>query len=421
MTKSTPVCIIGAGPAGLTTAFYLAKAGIECTIVDKDAAPKDKTCGDILTSVTLRELRKLFPNITESISVTEQMMNNKGVIIHAPNYHYFTMDYRNEEGTEKPLCYTCKRTDLDAFLVKKAKEHPLIDVIEHFEVRNVEHKVQEVTITDKQKRQIKTPLVIVAAGSNSNIANKLTNEKKDPKHFAVGLKAYYKNVTFIAKDFGELFIRKELPAGALYITPFYDGVVNLNISMRADVLKKRKVNLRHLLADILENDEHLKDRFKDAEMIGKIEGSGLKLGTKARSISGDNFLLTGDAAGLIDILSANGLPQAFISGRIAAEYAIKAVEQNDYSAGFFAPFDKEVFEVVDKYLKKGRLIAPYIDKGWYHTISCWIMNLFAKHIKNNKALSDVLIYESDVKGKILKPSFYFNMFFRGKQQEKKTV
>ncbi|MGA0217551.1 MAG: NAD(P)/FAD-dependent oxidoreductase, partial [Ilumatobacteraceae bacterium] len=50
------VLVVGGGPAGSAAAIELARAGKSVTIVDKSTFPRDKCCGDGLTTLALREL-----------------------------------------------------------------------------------------------------------------------------------------------------------------------------------------------------------------------------------------------------------------------------------------------------------------------------------------------------------------------------
>jgi len=67
------------------------------------------------------------------------------------------------------------------------------------------------------------------------------------------------------------------------------------------------MDLRTSFQNVLDEIPSIRDRFKNAERIGKIEGFGLPLGSRKVPMSGDRFMLCGDAASLIDPLSGEGI------------------------------------------------------------------------------------------------------------------
>jgi len=81
-------------------------------------------------------------------------------------------------------------------------------------------------------------------------------------------------------------------------------------------LKKRKINLRkaHIAAT---ESPYFRERFQDAELIGDIHGWNLPMGSKRRTVHGDGFILLGDAAGLVDPFSGEGISNAMSSGNEA--------------------------------------------------------------------------------------------------------
>jgi len=97
--------------------------------------------------------------------------------------------------------------------------------------------------------------------------------------------------------------------------------------MRTDILKKKNINLRAALDDII-NSPQFRDRFANAEQTDPTVGYGLPLGSKERTLSGDNYLLIGDAGHLIDPLTGEGIGNGIYSGYIAAELAQKCLEKD---------------------------------------------------------------------------------------------
>ncbi len=415
----TKVCIIGAGPGGLTTSLYLAKLGISSVVVDKDQFPRNKACGDNISGNTIRTLYEFDPAFVEKLKGKAQIVDLQGVIVYAPNGHQLEIDYLSlEKGTDLPSCYSIKRIDLDDYLINEAKKNEHIQVVEQFYVHQIDRLKHCIRLYNKDRSVgIEAQLVIAATGSNGNIPEKLGAGKRKDKHYALGVRAYYENVKYPAgTHYSELFVTKKLMPGGLYITPLKDGLVNVNVGMRSDVVKKRQVNLVKLMEETLHEHPVLGGRFSQAKRVGKIEGSGLSLGTQKQPISGDRFMLVGDAAGLIDLLSANGIPQALASAKIAAEMASKCIAQNDFSAKALKNYDQRVYKRVEHYLKLGKMVAPLMGYPMFNWFTISLMNFITKKFNRNDQLRN-LMYDNQVGKTLRKPSFYYKALFGVKNKE----
>lgn len=411
MKTNKKICVIGAGPAGVMTSLFLAKQGIESTLIDKATFPRHKPCADNITGNTIRVLNELDPDFIKNLQLERKSLQMKGIVAHAANNHKMKIDFLPlEANTEDPSCYAIPRIKLDNELIKKAKENPLIEVIEGFNVVDMQRQTDGILIQGKTQA-IFADLAIICSGSNANFVKNLHTIEKEAEHFAVGVRGYFKHVKPSEHgQYCELYITKDLLPGGLYLTQFTDDSVNVNVVVRSDVVKKKNLNLKQILEDTLATHPLLKERFAEAEMIGKLEGSGLFLGTKKRKISGDNFMLVGDAAGLIDLLSANGIPQAMLSGQIAAEFAAKCVQNNDFTAKTLAEYDERVFERVKNYLKMSKFVAPFLSSNIALNILLRGMNFIAKKYDKNDDLRD-LIYDHEATKKLIKPQFYYKLFF----------
>jgi flavin-dependent dehydrogenase len=119
-------------------------------------------------------------------------------------------------------------------------------------------------------------------------------------------------------------------------------MANVGFGMLSSEIAKRKINLKKTFYEFIERTPELKMRFSDSVQTGDLEGFGLPLGSKKNMISGDHFMLTGDAASLIDPISGDGIGNAMISGKLAAEQAIRCLEDRIFTAGAMKLYETEL-------------------------------------------------------------------------------
>jgi len=122
-------------------------------------------------------------------------------------------------------------------------------------------------------------------------------------------------------------------------------------------------------------------------------------------ISGNRYLLAGDAAFLIDPFTGEGIGNALYSGRMAANQAAKALEANDFSAAALADYDKEVYRVMGPELSISHRLQKLVKYAW-------LFNLLVKISIRNKQVKELLycmFYEVDLRKKLAKPSFYIKL------------
>ena len=178
--------------------------------------------------------------------------------------------------------------------------------------------------------------------------------------------------------------------------------------MRQDALKEKNINLEKSFNDLKNSNSLLKKKFENATQISKFKGSGLFLGTQKRKISGNGFMIIGDAAGLIDLISANGIPQGMLSGKLAALQAIKCIEENNYSAEFIQPYSIELYKNIKSDLSIGRLLNPVLRYRIVHKTAMTVLNLIANNSGKRSAITD-LFYSKNPVLNFINPLFYFRL------------
>lgn len=405
----TDVLIIGAGPAGASAALFLAKQGIPSVVVDKESFPRDKICGDALSGKVVEVLNKLDRNLALELNATPQtFLGSWGVTFVAPNTQALRVPFRSKKENTNAPGFISKRLDFDNWLYEKLKANPLIDVKENCEVRKYERTSDGVTATAKDGREFKAKLIIACDGAYSEFTKNIAGIATEPEHNCFGLRAYYKNVERLDKEnFIELHFLPEILPGYFWIFPLPNGYANVGVGMRADKMQQKKINLKKAFEQVIANNPTISARFKNAELDGGVKLFGLPLGSKKRKLSGDNYMLCGDAGQLIDPFTGEGIGNALMSGMFAALQGTECVKQGQYSAAFMSSYDTALYarlwdELLLSYRMQKMVNYP------------WLFNLVVRKANSNKLLQETIscMFEDlDMRGRLKNPLFYLRLLF----------
>ena len=320
------VVIVGAGPAGCATALALRHSGLRCLLIDKATFPRDKVCGDAIPGRAIQELRKLDPAFAERFAAHPRAMKTVRTAIHINGYAPFEFRWVNE-------AYTCRRVDFDAALLDLVRRHTPTEVREGCAVSRIaytEHAASvEIVGADVP---IAARLVIGADGAQSIVGKHLTANRIDRAHYGAAVRTYYTGVTGVVPERAEIFVLPQFNPGYFWLFPLPGGAVNVGFGGHAVGLQRRQINLRRSVADFIAAYPGLAERFRDSAARDAPAGFGLPFGSRWVDVSGDRYLLTGDAAALVDPASGDGIGNALLSGRLAAEGAIRCAQAQDFSA-----------------------------------------------------------------------------------------
>lgn len=399
------ILICGAGPAGSACAIMLANSGKKVVLTDKSTFPRDKTCGDALSIDVINQLSILSPELLKEFTDLKEKVPSYGIRIFAPGQEFLDIPFV-QDG--KLACgYISPRLDFDNLLFNHAKKQKNIIIFEQCTVEKITISKDEV-IAFSADKEFHAPLIIGADGAHSIVAKTLGNFKVDKKHYTAGLRVYYENVKGLDQNnLIELHFIKELLPGYLWIFPLPNNKANVGIGMLSSVISSRKINLRDTLKQIIQGNTNLAERFKGATPLESVKGFGLPLGSKKRAISGERFLLAGDAASMIDPLSGEGIGNAIRCGRIAAEHALACLEKKDYSVAFNKRYDKEVYSRMWKELRISRIMQKVFSHGWF-------LNIIVKNANRSPYLKHILTgalgNSTKKKYLLLSPKFYYELF-----------
>ena len=407
------ISIIGAGPAGLLASLWLTKYNTAHILVDSNTFPRQKPCGDVITSNVIRYLNEIDPGIISGMIKKGILMPIKGSTLFTPNNKSFGLLYRGLDGNaDIPSCYSMERAAFDNYLMELVRLSPLATVINGYHVNAISRLGDEYQLRAANGQMIRTKLVIGASGSNSTISKILGSLIKEDRHMAVGIRGYFRGIQ-CEDNIAELILDKSFFPGGIYLVPLPDGLYNVNLVIRKDILLRKKNGLRQYFDQMLEQNILLKDKFINSIQVGEFEGHTLFLGTKKRRLSGQGYMLAGDAGGLINLITGNGIPQAMISGKLAALKALACLDKNDFSAGFMCTYDRDLYKVIKTDLSLGKMINPFLSIKIFQKIAIFFLNILASKKKQDSAMIE-LFYRKNPVYSIFNPFFYYKLFFKKK-------
>jgi geranylgeranyl reductase family protein len=355
-TREFDVIICGAGPAGSTCALALADSGLRVAVLEKNNFPRDKTCGDAVAAYVPKVLATINSSLIRSLEDFKEKVSVNTCRIVAPNQKALDLRF-NQTG------FISRRIDWDNFLFEKASAQTNTAFFLNHTIRDVRIASDKVTVMAGDTEFIGR-LVIGCDGAHSVLNRKITGTRPDPDHHCGAVRAYYTNVSDIPDHTFEIHLVKDILPGYFWIFPVKNNLANVGLGVLSSAISKRKMDLRSSLQKVVEEIPYISDRFKNAERIGKIEGFGLPLGSRKVPLSGDRFMLCGDAASLIDPLSGEGIGQAIVSGRYAGWQTKKCFEENNFSAGFMRQYDAQVYQKFWSRHRKNHFIQHLMNSEW---------------------------------------------------------
>lgn len=390
MPTQTEVAIIGLGPAGATASMFLAKMGIPHLALDASAFPRDKICGDGLDCKVFRVLNLFNPNLTvNEVFKNKEFLNIHGVRLIASNLKEGIFESEAHQSPYPyPIFVTAKRFDFDSFLIRQIDTN-VANLQFEAKVTNIEKTDNGFILSilkNNQTYQVKTKLLLGADGEHSIVVRKLDDRKIVRNAHAASLRCYYRGIADMPKVPSlEIYYPRAAPNAYFWIFPLPNGEANVGFGMRSDCISKHKINLRELFSNLIEKDPFLAPRFRHAEALESPRGWGLPLATRPRKLSGDHYLLLGDAASLINPLSGEGIGLGMVSGYIAAQTAAKAVENQRFDAEFlkdYEPLCRRHVQQEVTFVKVTDFLKYELWQEWFLNFTIQ-SNFYAKYFKKN--------------------------------------
>ena len=292
MTNLYDALIVGGGPAGASAAFTLRQAGKRVLVLEKEKLPRYKTCGGAISRHVLAQ----FPFSFEPV-----IQRDVAAISYALGGHFTTIPL------DDPSLVMVMREEFDDYLLK----HTGVDVCSETRVTAVEESEDGVRVTTANGEQLEAAHLIAADGANSIVARALGLRKRRVLAGAIEIEAHVPASILQRFSHSPVLIFGELELGYLWIFPKAD-----HLSVGIGALDPRPGQLQITLERVMKRyGIPLEGQPRHGHPLPVYRHGG-RLGTL-------RTMLAGDAAGLVDPFTGEGIRFAIQSGRLAAEAILR--------------------------------------------------------------------------------------------------
>jgi menaquinone-9 beta-reductase len=318
--------VVGAGPAGSTTAALLAARGCRVAVVDRATFPRPKPCAEYLNPDAVGALDRLGVRAEVEAHAPARIL---GMRVIAP----CGADAVGRFGTTHGLAL--RREHLDVLLVERAARRGA-EVITGATVERIGPPGPRGRMvewrTGGARAAVEARLVIGADGLNSRAARLLGPMRRGRPRRAA-LVAHYEGVTGM-RGLGEMFVT---PLGYVGIAPLDRGLVNVSAVWNLARAPRDTADPLAWLASQVAGVPELAERLRGARRVGPLLGAG-PFATRPARVVGDRLLLVGDAAGFFDPFTGDGVWTALVGAEIAAGLAGHALDTGGLTARDLAPY-----------------------------------------------------------------------------------
>ena len=303
--KSHDVIIVGAGPAGALLGYLLAQQQFQVLLIEKKKFPRYKPCGGGLTRRALALLPFDISQIVEDVTTRASLFLSNRILL--------------ETTYPDPIITMVMRDKFDAFLMDRALQAGVafMDETEFRDADRTDGIVRVITTNVT----FETRVLVGADGVNSRVARILGHRVASRKMTALEGEVYFSDPDILKKFKGSVhFDFGVIPAGYGWIFPKGD-----HLSTGVLTLRKKIKDMQGYYTSYLE-----RKGFRSGYKIKSLRGHLIPYGTgRKNNLAGPCSLLVGDAAGLSDPITGEGIYYALREAQIAAQ-VISGFFKKDY-------------------------------------------------------------------------------------------
>lgn len=324
MTRAQ-VIVVGAGPAGSSTAWHLARRGIDVLVVDRARFPRDKPCAEYLSPEASRLLDAMGALGACERAGAAQLT---GMMVRAPNGALLRGDFAAAHGFHgfRDRGLALRRSLLDAILLERARAQGARVVEEERVtglVRNARGAVAGVEVLDARGRTVErhAEVVVGADGLRSVVARRLGLTRAHRRPRRIAMIAHYRGVADMG-SYGEMHVERDGYAG---LADVGGGLTNVAVVAPAARVKRAALAPAAFFDGWLAAHPHVGARLAGAERVDAVRATG-PFAHHARRAWARGAALVGDAADFYDPFTGEGIYAALRGGELVAPHIASALD-----------------------------------------------------------------------------------------------
>jgi flavin-dependent dehydrogenase len=348
-TANEPDCevlVIGGGPAGSTIAALLAERGRNVVLIEKDRHPRFHIGESLLPMNNL-----LFEQLGLRDEIERIGMVKYGAEFISP-YHNksATFNFANAIDKRFPYGYQVRRSVFDEILFKNARAKGAVTV-EGYRVDEVEFvagggaRVRART-EEGEERSWHARFLVDASGRDTLLATRLGIKQRNRRHNSAAMYGHFSGARRLpGKAEGNISVFW-FDLGWFWFIPLSDGTTSIGAVCRPDYMKSRATDLDAFFMDTIAMCPAIAERLSQAKLLAPVTGTG-NYSYRAERMTGENFILLGDAFAFIDPLFSSGVFFAMTSAFVGADTVESCLDRPDRAPRALRRFDARIRRGID--------------------------------------------------------------------------